>query len=87
MVCAAGCEVTHVWGEEHAGYVGCVGREGADGDQGGDVAVLLQLPDVDVALWGFQWLDVAGWKKTVGDWDQNSLNCCRRRVTSRRWRP
>lgn len=39
-----------IGGEEHAGYVGSVGGEGADGDEGGDVAVLLELPDVDVAL-------------------------------------
>lgn len=51
VVGAAGCEVTHVGGEEHARYVGGVRGEGADGDKGGDVALLEELPDVDVSLW------------------------------------
>jgi len=50
VVGAAGGEVADVRGEEHAGDVGCVGGEGADGDEGGDVAVLDQFPNVDVAL-------------------------------------
>ena len=52
--------MAHVRREEHAGYVGGVGREGADGDQGGNVAVLLQLPDVDISLGAFKWLAIAG---------------------------
>jgi len=50
VVGAAGREVADVGGEEHARDVGCVGGEGADGDEGGDIAVLDQFPDVDVAL-------------------------------------
>lgn len=50
VVGAAGGEVADVGREEHAGDVGCVGGEGADGDEGGDVPVLDQFPDVDVAL-------------------------------------
>ena len=64
--------MAHVWGEEHAGYVGCVGWEGADGDQGGDIAVLLQLPDVHVTLGAFDWLAIAGERKgTFGDGDRD----------------
>lgn len=50
VVGAAGGEVADVGGEEHAGDVGCVGGEGAHRDEGGDVAVLDQFPDVDIAL-------------------------------------
>jgi len=50
VVGAAGGEVADVGGEEYARDVGGVGGEGADGDEGGDVAVLDQFPDVDVAL-------------------------------------
>jgi hypothetical protein len=32
------------------GYVGGVGEEFADGDEGGDVGALDHAPDVDVAL-------------------------------------
>ena len=91
MVCAAGCEVAHVGGEEHAGDVGCVGREGADGDQGGDVAVLLQLPDVDVALLGGKRLRVER-LRAKDNWEmgdlgiEDSLNYCPRKAASRRWR-
>lgn len=42
--------MANVGGEEHAGDVGCVGWEGADRYEGGDVPVLDQFPDVDVAL-------------------------------------
>lgn len=51
VVCAAGCEVSYVGGEEHAGDVGCVRGKGADRDEGGDVSVLNQFPDVYVSLW------------------------------------
>jgi len=50
VVGAAGGEVADVGGEEHARDVGRMGGEGADGHEGGDVAVLDQFPDVDVAL-------------------------------------
>lgn len=50
VVCAAGREVAHVRREENAGDVGLVGGEFADGDQGGDVTVLLELPDENGAL-------------------------------------
>ena len=50
MICAAGREVAHVGREEDTGDVGLVGRESADGYEGGDVAVLLELPDEDGAL-------------------------------------
>jgi hypothetical protein len=50
MVGAARRQMAHVWGEEDAGYVGCVGEEFADGDEGGYVGALDHAPDVDVAL-------------------------------------
>ena len=56
MISAAGREVADVWGEEDAGYVGCVGLEGGYGDEGGDVCSLDEAPDVDVTLEG----DVSG---------------------------
>lgn len=43
-------EVAHVGGEQHAGDVGLVGDEGADGDKRGDFAALDHAPDVDFAL-------------------------------------
>lgn len=42
--------MAHVRGEEDARYVGCVGNEFADGEDGGGVAALDHAPDVDVAL-------------------------------------
>jgi len=50
VIGAAGGKVADVGGEEHAGYVGCVGLEGGYGDEGGDVAVLEHAPHVDVTL-------------------------------------
>jgi hypothetical protein len=42
--------VTHVWGQEHSGYVGAVGGEAAHGDERGNVAVLDHAPNKDTAL-------------------------------------
>lgn len=50
VVGRAGRKVTHVWGEQHAGYVRGVGEETADGDNGCRVCTLDHTPDVDVAL-------------------------------------
>jgi len=50
VVCGASGEVAGVGREEDAGYVGVVGDEFADGDEGGGVAGLDHAPDVDVAL-------------------------------------
>lgn len=52
VVGAAGGQVADVGREQDAGDVGGVGGELADGDERGDVAVLDQAPDVDVALGG-----------------------------------
>lgn len=50
VIGAAGGEVADVGGEEHAGYVGCVGLEGGYSDERGDVAVLEHAPHIDVSL-------------------------------------
>lgn len=51
VVGAAGREVADVGGEEDAGYVGVMGDEFADWDEGGDVFVLEHAPDIYIALW------------------------------------
>ena len=57
VVSTAGCEVAHVWREEHTRQVGFVGLELGDGDEVGFLAavwvhLLVDAPDVDVALVG-----------------------------------
>jgi hypothetical protein len=50
VVGAAGCEMAHVWGQEHACDVGVVCDELANGDDGGYFSALDHLPDVDITL-------------------------------------
>ena len=50
VVCTAGGEMSDVGREEHAGDVGLVGEEGANGNEGGDFSALDHAPDVYFAL-------------------------------------
>ena len=42
--------MTDIWGEEYTSYVGCMGLEGSDGNEGSNITVLNHTPDIDVAL-------------------------------------
>ena len=50
MVGGASCKVLDVWGEQDAGYVIFVGGEVGYRDKGCLLAVLKEVPDVDITL-------------------------------------
>lgn len=50
VVGGTGCQVLDVWGEQNAGYVVFVGGEVGYWDKGCLLAVLEEVPNVDIAL-------------------------------------
>lgn len=49
MIGAASSEMAYVGGEEYASNIGAMSSEFADGNEGGDIAILDHAPDEDAA--------------------------------------
>ena len=73
VIGAAGCEMSHVWGQEHACDVGVVCDELADGDDGRDFGALDHFPNVDVTLFMLAAPGVVAW---VPLWATYSVVSC-----------